>query len=42
MSRDMYARNGYKAMEKENYRKGELYITKIIDEELKADDLRIR
>ena len=24
-----------------NYRKGELYITKIIDEELKADDLRI-
>ena len=29
-------------MEKENYRKGELYITKIIDEELKADDLRIR
>ena len=41
MSRDIYARNGYKAMEKENYRKGELYITKIIDEELKADDLRI-
>ena len=42
MARDMYARNGYKAMEKENYKKGELYITKIIDEELKADDLRIR
>ena len=41
MSRDIYARNGYKAMGKENYRKGELYITKIIDEELKADDLRI-
>lgn len=41
MARDMYARNGYKAMEKENYRKGELYITKIIDEELKADDLCI-
>ena len=41
MARDMYARNGYKAMEKENYRKGELYITKSIDEELKADDLCI-
>lgn len=28
-------------IEKVNYRKGELYITKIIDEELKADDLCI-
>ena len=28
-------------MQEENYRKGELYITKIIDEELKADDLCI-
>ncbi len=41
MLRDMYARQGYKNMEKEEYRKGELYITKIIDEEMKKDDLRI-
>lgn len=41
MLRDMYARHGYRNMEKEEYRKGELYITKIIDEEMKKDDLRI-
>ena len=41
MLRDMYARQGYRNMEKEEYRKGELYITKIIDEEIKKDDLRI-
>ena len=41
MLRDMYARQGYRNMEKEEYRKGELYITKIIDEEMKKDDLRI-
>lgn len=41
MLRDMYARQGYRNMEKEEYRKGELYITKIIDEEVKKDDLRI-
>ena len=35
MLRDMYARQGYRNMEKEEYRKGELYITKIIDEEEK-------
>ena len=41
MLRDMYARQGYRNMEKEEYRKGELYITKNIDEEIKKDDLRI-
>ena len=41
MLRDMYARQGYRNMEKEEYRNGELYITKIIDEEIKKDDLRI-
>ena len=41
MLRDMYARQGYRNMEKEEYRKGEHYITKIIDEEMKKDDLRI-
>ena len=41
MLRDMYARQGYRNMGKEEYRKGELYITKIIDEEIKKDDLRI-
>ena len=35
MLRDMYARQGYRNMENEEYRKGELYITKIIDEEEK-------
>lgn len=29
-------------MEKEEYHKGELYISRMIDEEMKADDLRIR
>ena len=41
MLRDMYARQGYRNMEIEEYRKGELYITKIIDEEMKKVDLRI-
>lgn len=35
MLRDMYARKGYKDMEKESYRRGELYISRIIDEEMK-------
>lgn len=39
--RDKYARQGYRDMEKESYRKGELYISRIIDEEMKKDDLRI-
>ena len=41
MLRDMYARKGYRDMEKESYRRGELYISRIIDEEMKKDDLRI-
>ena len=41
MLRDMYARQGYRNMENEEYRKGELYITKTIDEEMNKDDLRI-
>lgn len=41
MLRDMYARKGYRDMEKESYRRGELYISRIIDEEIKKDDLRI-
>ena len=36
------ARAGYRDMEKEEYHKGELYISRMIDEEMKADDLRIR
>ena len=39
MLRDMYARKGYKDMEKESYRRGELYISRIIDEEMKKGDL---
>ena len=35
------ARKGYRDMEKESYRRGELYISRIIDEEMKKDDLRI-
>lgn len=40
--RDRNARAGYRDMEKEEYHKGELYISRMIDEEMKADDLRIR
>ena len=36
------ARNGYKDMEKETYHRGELYISRIIDEEMKSDDLFLR
>mgnify|MGYP000089187588 FL=1 len=39
MLRDMYARKGYRDMEKESYRRGELYISRIIDEEMKKGDL---
>ena len=41
MLRDKYARQGYRDMAKESYRKGELYISRIIDEEMKEDDFRI-
>ena len=40
--RDRNARNGYKAMEKETYHRGEWYISRIIDEEMKSDDLFLR
>lgn len=40
--RDRNARAGYRDMEKEAYHKGELYISRIIDEEMREDDLRIR
>lgn len=42
MFRDRDARNGYKAMEKETYHRGELYISRIIDEEMTSDDLFLR
>lgn len=42
MIRERAARGGYKDMEKQDYRKGELYINRIIDEELKEDAIRIR
>ena len=42
MLRDRNARNGYKDMEKETYHRGELYISRIIDEEMKSDDLFLR
>lgn len=40
--RDQNARSGYREMAKEDYRRGELYIARIIDEEVTADDLRLR
>lgn len=40
--RDYNARAGYRDMEKQAYHKGELYISRIIDEELGVDDLRVR
>ena len=42
MLRDRNAQNGYKDMEKETYHRGELYISRIIDEEMKSDDLFLR
>ena len=42
MLRDQNARAGYRDMEKEEYRKGELYMTRLLDEEVRADDLRLR
>ncbi|MGN0316422.1 MAG: DUF3990 domain-containing protein [Lachnospira sp.] len=40
--REFNARAGYRDMEKETYHKGELYISRMIDEELGVDDLRLR
>lgn len=41
-SRDATAREEYFNAEKTNYRKGDLYITQILNEEMKADDSRLR
>ena len=40
--RDQSARRGYTDTVKNHRQKGDLYITKILDEEIKNDDLRIR
>ncbi len=40
--RDKSARQRYTEMHKEEYVKGALYITKILDEEIKKDDARLR
>lgn len=41
-SRDSDARNEYFHAERSNYQKGDLYITQILNEEMKADDSRLR
>ncbi len=41
-SRDADARNEYFHAERSNYQKGDLYITQILNEEMKADDSRLR
>ena len=40
--RDTKARKEYFQMDRDRYIKGEIYITRILDEEIKADDPRIR
>lgn len=41
-ARDSAARYEYFHAERANYKKGDLYITQILNEEMKADDLRLR
>ena len=41
-ARDKAARQAYFDMSKEDYVKGELYMVRIIDEEVKSDDARLR
>lgn len=41
-SRDAEARNEYFHAERSNYQKGDLYITQILNEEMKSDDSRLR
>ena len=41
-SRDMEARKEYFSAERSNYQKGDLYITQILNEEMNADDPRLR
>ena len=40
-TRDNEARNAYFSLERNRYQKGDLYITQILDEEMKADDPRL-
>lgn len=40
--RDQNARSAYFDVERNKRQKGDLYMTKILDEEMKADDLRLR
>ncbi len=41
-ARDDKARNDYHSVDKMNYIKGDIYITRIIDEEIKKDDKRLQ
>lgn len=41
-ARDAEARNEYFHAERSNYQKGDLYITQILNEEMRADDSRLR
>ncbi|MCR5406553.1 MAG: DUF3990 domain-containing protein [Lachnospiraceae bacterium] len=41
-NRDRKARQSYFDMDRFGYRKGDIYITKILDEEMKRDDIRLR
>ena len=42
ISRDLATRNDYQKMNKEAYVRGDLYMIRIIDEEVKADDPRLQ
>ena len=42
MLRDKTARREYFDLERNKREKGDIYITQILDEEMKADDLRLR
>lgn len=42
MLRDKIARNEYFSVERNKRQRGDIYITQILDEEMKADDVRLR
>lgn len=42
MARDKAARREYFSLDRNRWRRGDLYITQIIDEEMKSDDSRLR
>jgi len=42
MRRDTTARNEYKCLPKNQWQKGDIYITKILEEEMKANDSRLQ